>query len=547
MVGRHVALGLTAGAFMLATSTYASAQCTGWPVTCTGVPHVPGGGFGSGGMGGAASALGIGFGILNILLDQQMQSGNQAPPGNPPPVTGNDAPTAPNPAARPVTESQKAAILSQIRPVRTGSYAATAPSTASTTSDVESQKLAILNQIRPTTGTSAGGAGSSSGSAQKAAKQSRTQESAEAASANRREPFDSAKPGSTRTAADQLCQAAGNPNNCIGKFGGSRTASAASPGADTAPGAVVLPAGAGAPRVPDQVCGASLPLDRPVKVAGFGLGPRRAAGYPIAHDLDQLRSFDYSDIKANLRASSPEQLAKWTLQARQEIATLETVIDTLKVKLFASELGATVPVKSLSEAAKDALYESVKDAVPFWRQMEALGQRKAEGDVKTAAEHFDAVDKAVLERDIATGKLAKALGGIVEEMPGLLELTRNYATSLLEATVAVDYASKGDKGAASEHAGKAAAALIPMAQWVVPAEALPTLVKSEAWAKVAIIAIEVSARGTEVVMTRSEALDAQAAAQETARELANRVDGLNAKLRDLRNVQQLIAQEPRCN
>ena len=99
----------------------------------------------------------------------------------------------------------------------------------------------------------------------------------------------------------------------------------------------------------------------------------------------------------------------------------------------------------------------------------------------------------------------------------------------------------------SEHAGKAAAALIPMAQWVVPAEALPTLVKSEAWAKVAIIAIEVSARGTEVVMTRSEALEAQAAAQETARQLANRVDGLNAKLRDLRNVQQLIAQEPRCN
>src|SRR6266849_567556 len=92
--------------------------------------------------------------------------------------------------------------------------------------------------------------------------------------------------------------------------------------------------------------------------------------------------------------SSPEQLAKWTLQARQEIATLETVIDTIKVKLFASELGAGVPVKSLSEAAKDALYEAVKDAVPFWRQMEAQGQHKAEADVKTAAEHFDAVDKA---------------------------------------------------------------------------------------------------------------------------------------------------------
>ena len=546
MIGRHVALGLTAGALMLATSTYASAQCTGWPVTCTGVPHVPGSGLGSGGMGGAASALGIGFGILNILLDQQMQSGNQAPPGNAPPVTGNDAPTAPNPAARPVTESQKAAILSQIRPVRTGSYAATAPSTASTTSDVESQKLAILNQIRPTTGTSAGGAGSSSASAQKAAKPGRTQESAEAASANRREPFDSAKPGSTRTAADQLCQAAGNPNNCIGKFGGSRTASAANPGADTAPGAVVLPLNPGTSRVPDQVCGASLPLDRPVKVAGFGLGPRRAAGYPIAHDLDQLRSFDYSDIKANLRASSPEQLAKWTLQARQEIATLETVIDTIKVKLFASELGAGVPVKSLSEAAKDALYEAVKDAVPFWRQVEAAGQHKAEADVKTAAEHFDAVDKAVLERDLSTGRLAAALRGIAERAD-LLELTRSYATSLLEGTLAVDYAFKGDKGAAWEHIGKAASALIPMAQWVVPAEALPTLVKSEAWAKVALIAIEVSARGKEAVDARSEALEARTAAQETARELANRADGLNAKLRDLRNVQQLIAQEPRCN
>src|SRR5258708_11907241 len=165
MTRRHVALGLTAGALMLATSSYASAQCTGWPVTCTGVPAVPAGGFhsgGMGGMGGAASALGIGLSILNMLLDQQMQSGNQAP-GSPPPVTDNGAPTAPAPDGRPVTESQKAAILSQIRPVRTGSYAATAPSTASTTSDVEAQKTAILNQIRPTTGGSGGGTGLSSG------------------------------------------------------------------------------------------------------------------------------------------------------------------------------------------------------------------------------------------------------------------------------------------------------------------------------------------------------------------------------------------------
>ncbi len=118
---------------------------------------------------------------------------------------------------------------------------------------------------------------------------------------------------------------------------------------------------------------------------------------------------------------------------------------------------------------------------------------------------------------------------------------------MLEGTLAVDYAFKGDKGAAWEHIGKAASALIPMAQWVVPAEALPMLVKSEAWAKVALIAIEVSARGKEAVDARSEALEARTAAQETARELANRADGLNAKLRDLRNVQQLIAQEPRCN
>jgi len=494
---------------------------------------------GMGGMGGAMNALGFGLNILSMIIEQQNQPGDQAPGG---PSSLSAIATTTSTANAPVTENEKAAILSQIRPVRTGSYAATAPSPAST-SDIQAQKQALLNQIRPTTRPSTGGTGTNAGAAQKPPPPNRPPSSAEAASANRREPFDNARQGSTRTAADQLCQAAGQANGCIGKFNPSGRP-AATPVASHGPSVVVLPPNATIPQVPGQAC--ALSVDQPRKVGMYSLGPRRAAGYPIANDLDQLRSFDYSDIKANLASSSPEKLAVWGLQARQQIARTEALLDALKSKLFEWQLGASVPVKSPLDAARDALYESARNIVPLWRQMEALGQGKAEADLKTAGEYFDQVDKAVIERDIANGNLARALRG-VGERPGMSELTRSYATSLVEGTLAVDHAYKRETGQASEHAGKAAAALVPMAQWLVPEEALPTLAKADAWTKVALIGVEVVVQGTEAAKARSEALEARATSEETARALARQVDALNARLRELRTVQALITQDARCN
>jgi|FEC22Drversion2_1045045.scaffolds.fasta_scaffold02270_2 hypothetical protein len=542
MIGRQLALGLMAGIPALAISVSAEAQCTGWPVTCTGL-HIPAGGAPAAGtvgstamgnlgamrgLGNAGNVLGFGFTILNMMIDASTQADSVPQPQGP-----ASAPQADRAA---VSESQKAAILSQIRPVN-GAYATSAPSPPQTTSDVAVQKQALLNQIRPTGGSSA----------PKSVQQARTNGPAEQASAKSREPFDTAKPKSTRTAADQLCQAAGSANNCIGKFNASKSTASAPPGGGGAPpSGVRLPRdGVVVPFIPDRTCSVSLPSDGPVMVGSFGTGPRRAAGFPIAHNLEELRSFDYSDIKANLANVSREQLQKLNAQAAQDIVRLEATNEAIKAKLFAAGLGAGVSVKSLREAVTDGLFEAAKDFVPFWRQMEASGRNEGDHHLKVPLGYLDSLDKTKFEYDVGSGEFARALKGMAET--GSVEVTRGYATTLFETAYAVDLASKGDKSGAAEHAGKAAAGMVPAAQWIVPAEALPLLVRLDAHSKVALIALEVGVREWEALADRSEALEGRKISEETARALATRTGALAGKARDLRNIQNLIAQEMHCN
>jgi hypothetical protein len=533
----------------------------------------PTGGFG--GVGSAMGMVGLGLSVLGLIQEMDQKPAPPQPPFATPPARQRSYEAAPptnTPSATARLDAQKAAVLTRLRPLWTGSYAATDPSPPPTTSSaVEPQKVAILNQMRPLTPTQAnsiGGTGISSGgndpmSAQKAAmlQHMRPLNGAdETISAKARAPFDTANPGSpSHSAADQLCQAAGAGNGCIGKF---TPGQAGSTGPTVAPnGGTVAVATEGisltGTRSRGLVCGAKLDVIQPVALDGMGNMPGRAEGFPIASSLDRLLTFDYSDIKANLAAMSPGQLARMKLAAGQEAARLEATIDALKVKLFASEIGAASPLDSLSDVAREAVLETAKDELPFWRQVEALAQKnrtKSEPvpvaeEYETVAKYLDQVDKSgdYLKKLVKyLDRVGRGSKPLKPQPPGFPSLEWAYGRSLVEGILATDAASNGDKSRASEHAANAAQALLPAAEWLVPEESLPFLVQWESKLNVSLVAVELWAHYREGIDAHADALQAQTASQALSLELKTRVDRLKGKLRDIQNLQQVIAQEPRC-
>jgi hypothetical protein len=170
-------------------SSQANAQCTGWPVTCTGVP---GAGVPGGGAAGAAAAGVLGIG-LQLLLQQSTQPQATVPPAAPQP-----APVTPD--ADQIAPDQRERILNGLRPIGSGSYTATDPAPATTTES-------LLDQLRPI------GADSESNSALvdglKPIPGLGTSPGADSVAGTA---------SSSTSAADQLCEAAGQGKGCIGNF-----------------------------------------------------------------------------------------------------------------------------------------------------------------------------------------------------------------------------------------------------------------------------------------------------------------------------------------
>ena len=189
-MGAHAVRSLIVATALLATmvvSPSASAQCTGWPVTCIGVPH---GGMSLPG-GGAGAAIGI-FGLgLQLLIDQSMQQPTL--PQQPPDASSV---VITNPAARDpdlIAPAERTRVLNELRPLGAGSYVAT--ESAATTTD------SLVDQLRPI--------GSDGGSV---------------AALDALKPLGAEQPGgpgdspNSTSAADQLCDAAGQGAGCIGIF-----------------------------------------------------------------------------------------------------------------------------------------------------------------------------------------------------------------------------------------------------------------------------------------------------------------------------------------
>ena len=578
MILDRMRLGISSAVLLLLASSGAvQAQCTGWPVSC--VPMHPGVGGGGMGMGAASAAFDIGITLFSMMLQQQQQTDTTAVAPQSTMTTGSysatpalGAPAPAPPAPSPLTLQEKSSLLNQIRPLSTrGSYAATSPASPATTSALEADKAALLGQMRPlgsasATGTGGSGVGPSAAPAapgQKVvASQSQPANNAklngpdENASANARTPFDTAGNQTPRSAADQLCQAAGRANGCIGSFTGSSGPRATNVTAD---GAVKLPIASTVPGVVSlpstrRICGADVVLDQPQFVTGAD--PLRAGGFPIGHTPDELRVLDYSDIKANLAAMTPLQLAKMRLAAQQQAALAAVAIDGLRTKLFQAGLaGATpIPVEKWPDAAKAAMIEAAKDAVPFWRSAEELARKEAAEDaaakLKTLKEYVDQGGEIDDKREELMKFLDKSSG--VEEhepksnLPGTKQLSLSYFDSLVHGMLAVDAAQKGHWGDASTHAANAVQDLRPMADLVLSEDALLTLGRAEGPLGAALFSVDAYAKYKNSALEKQELLDKKAKGQELSLALATRLDALKGKQRDLENLLRMMAEEPRC-
>jgi hypothetical protein len=305
----------------------------------------------------------------------------------------------------------------------------------------------------------------------------------------------------------------------------------------------------------NQVCGVTLAFDRPLALGAFATPSGRAAGFPVATSLEELRRFDDADIRANLALWNSEQLAKMKLAAHQEVARLAATIDVLRRHLFRDELGAAVPLGSAYDAAKDMIFELLKDAVPLWRRMEELGQGRERTGLDAVAAYSDDIEKAMsavdLGKDVLKGGLAnisllRALKGIAEK-PGLPEFAHAEAVSLLEMILGIEDASKGNKLGALEHGGKAAEALLPAARWLVPEDTLPRFIKWQAYSEVILRASDLLARSLDVAIDRSARMEVQKMWREKSLELASEIEGLKGKLADYEKLERLMADEPRCH
>ncbi|MFQ6006450.1 MAG: hypothetical protein ACE5OQ_13210, partial [Woeseia sp.] len=438
--------------------------------------------------------------------------------------------------ADPAIRSQRREILNLMRPVRTGSYAVSAPANPPT-STVEMQRAAILQQLRPPG-------------------------PLEDQSAKCRAPFDTAAPGSSATtAAEQLLQAADAGNGCIDGIPSQGAGTVAIDdlpigSGTTAPGKGIESGGgpgqsdqavSGTTRTQTvgQVCGVKVAFYRPVSLLRANLGPGRASGYPIASTLDQLVSFDPGDISANLATMSPQELAAMKGLARQNATSLEVAIEHLRIKLTREQFRAASPVKTLDQAAVETIIESLKAAVPFWLAMEDLGQSSAGSGHESAVEPIDQAEDAISAQGFAAS-LVDWLDGVAAQSTAS-KIVRASAQSFIEIIRAAEAASQGSNGAAVEHLGKAANASWPLTEILVPESAVPTLAKSQGYLEAALIIIELGTRAYDVNMARADAIEAQTAARDLSFELTNHINRLDKKLRDTRFVEQLVAEKLHCS
>jgi hypothetical protein len=188
--------------------------CGGNVWGCPGAGHP---GPGAGGPAGALGALGVGLGLLGIIEQMDQPSPPpQAPAPSQPGRTGSSEATAPAgaPYATSGVDAQKAALLSQMRPLSSGSYMVSDPSAApSTTTTVDTQKLTILNQIRPVTPVAATGIGGAGLTSDANALQAQ-----KAAILGGLRPLGGTANAGPNSASNQLCAAAGQAAGCIGRF-----------------------------------------------------------------------------------------------------------------------------------------------------------------------------------------------------------------------------------------------------------------------------------------------------------------------------------------
>jgi hypothetical protein len=354
-----------------------------------------------------------------------------------------------------------------------------------------------------------------------------------------------APPSPPEAAADQLCEAAGANAGCIQKFTPSRT------GGDRP---ISEPANKTALAAPPP------PVVRPQEAPLWSLRPNvnqhlsfpppgRAGGYPIANSLDELRSFDYSDIRANLAAMSPQDLARLKLASKQqEAARLDGVIEGLRRKYFPLSATAATPVDAWADVAKQAVLEAAKEQVPFWRQAAATRSPKpAEAVATPASDEYEIVAGYLGQAD----KLREYVGLIEEflhepEPPPVITLEWVYGRALVESVLAADGAAKGDKMSAFRHSGEAADALIHVADFVMSEAMLSSLTKSQVSLAVGLAAVDLAAHGYDLTTARLQAGAAHDDASTRSIEIAARVDALKGKLRGMQNLERMAAELLHC-
>jgi hypothetical protein len=373
----------------------------------------------------------------------------------------------------------------------------------------------------------------------------------EKASASARAPFDTAlRP--TGSAADQLCEAAGLPSGCIS----SSSSVPERTGGGTPSGTVPLAMASAASGVVSlqstrRVCGVDVAVNGAQTVAGAD--PARASGFPIAGTLDELRSMDYSDIRANLAAMTPLQLAEMRLAAQQQAARSAVTIEGLKKKLFVAGLSAAIPIESFSAVAKAAMLEAVKEATPFGKTMERLGgqegwQEENAARLKLLEEYADHGGKIVGGGE-SMRKWLDRLSGLVEPKPkltGMAKFTFGYYDLIFHGMLAVDAAQNQKWGEASEHAGKALWLYRPVADMYFSREALVMLGKADAPVTASIVAVDLLSKYELRALDKKQAVDRKAAGRELTLALTASVDGLKGKQRDLENLLRLMAEDQRC-
>ena len=119
--------------------------------------------------------------------------------------------------------------------------------------------------------------------------------------------------------------------------------------------------------------------------------------------------------------------------------------------------------------------------------------------------------------------------------------------SSIEAILAADAASKHDWVSASGHAGSAGQAMLPAGEWLMPTKVLlQEYVRYEAALTVGVVGVELYAHYKEGIEVQAEAQKRKSDNQELAFSLRSRIAELEKKRSDVRNLVEIIGQEPPC-